>query len=48
MQQAPKLKLPDFAKLTTFNKLDREFDAANQRIEVHQDGNVTIVYHSKV
>lgn len=42
----PKLKLPDIAKLTAFDKLDRELVLLLiKRIEVHKNGNVTIVYN---
>lgn len=45
-QENPKLKLPDIAKLTTFDKLDRELVLLLiKRIEVHQNGNVTIIYN---
>ncbi|HUC92099.1 MAG TPA: recombinase family protein [Paenibacillus sp.] len=46
LSRNPKIKLPDIAKLTSFDKLDRELVLLLvKRIEVHQNGNVTIIYN---
>lgn len=48
-QENPKLKLPDIAKLTSFDKLDRELVLLLiKRIEVQENGKVTIIYNFTV
>jgi site-specific DNA recombinase len=47
--ESSKLKLPDIAKLTSFDKLDRELVLLLiKRIEVQENGKVTIIYNFTV